>query len=61
MQQNTYCTRFAEVLQAQKKSNDIADVIDPEHGLAARWRDVTLSEYVYFMCMSISERAPDSL
>lgn len=44
MQQASYCTRFAEVLQGQKSQSSAEDVIDAEHGLAARWRDATLTE-----------------
>lgn len=47
MQQASYCTGFAEVLQDQKNPTSIEDVVDAEHGLAARWKDVTLSEWVH--------------
>ena len=49
MQQASYCTRFAEVLQAQKSQSSAEDVIDAEHGLAARWRDATLTEWVRYL------------
>ncbi|GHJ85979.1 hypothetical protein NliqN6_2381 [Naganishia liquefaciens] len=43
MQQAAYCAKFAEVFQAQKSQRNAEDIIDAEHGLAARWRDATLS------------------
>lgn len=45
MQQASFCTRLADILQAQKASNAAGQIVDAKDGLAAQWKNVALSEY----------------
>ncbi|KAJ9099990.1 hypothetical protein QFC19_005807 [Naganishia cerealis] len=46
MNQTAHCTRFAEILQAYKTAHPSPEqAIDQQDGLAAQWREATLSEF----------------
>ncbi|KAJ9115295.1 hypothetical protein QFC20_001162 [Naganishia adeliensis] len=45
MQQASFCTRLADILQAQKAPSAAGQIVDAKDGLAAQWKDVALSEF----------------
>lgn len=50
MQQASFCTRLADILQAQKAPNAVGQLVDAKDGLAAQWKDVALAEYAVHAC-----------